>query len=900
MADTLYLVDGSYYVFRAFYAMKQPLSRSDGMPTGALYGFTNMLLSLIRESTPPLLAVAFDPPGGTFREAQEPTYKANRAETPADLVPQMPWFRRVVEALSIPILEVPGFEADDVIGTMVRRGERDGLRVVILSGDKDLCQLLDEHTIMVDSMRGKEMDVAAVHERFGVGPERVAQVLALAGDTSDNIIGVPGVGEKTAGKLLARFGSVEALFERLDEVPGAKTRENLSAFGERWRANLALTTIRTDVPLSLAWEDLALTPPDFAVFDRLCHELEFNSFPQRVRELFGDAVAARKTRTAATSYGLVLNEGDWHEVLRQLRGASHLAVDLETTSIDPLEAQIVGFALSTAPQVAWYVPVAHHYLGVPEQLTLERVLEDLKPLLEDPAITKVAQHAKYELHVLRRYGVELAPVVMDPMLAAYLLDPNRHSYGLDALVDLHLQHKMISYEDVTGSGKDQRPFAAVEVEVAATYAAEDADWTLRIGAYFEERLREEGLHDLLVGVELPLAGVLVRMEARGMKVDVPYLRRLHHEFTERMAAMEAEAFAAAGCSFHLGSTKQLGEILFDKLQLPVRRKTSKGKASTDQSVLEELQDLHPLPRIVLAHRQLAKLLSTYVDTLPTLVRASTGRVHSTFQQTVAATGRLSSSNPNLQNIPVRSEEGRRIRHAFCTEEGWVLLGADYSQIELRLLAHLSEDPTLVAAFEEGHDIHRRTAAEIFGVALHDVTSAQRAQAKTINFGVVYGMGAHRLAGELQISRADAAAFIERYFDRLPALRGYFARLVEDARSRGYAETMIGRRRPIPELRESRPDRVALGERLAVNTPIQGSAADLIKVAMIRLEEEMARGSWQGRLLLQVHDELVLECPEAEADALSALVRQVMTTAVPLRVPLVVDVHRGRRWDELKA
>lgn len=894
----LYVLDGSYYVFRAFYAVSG-MTNGRGLPTNGLFAFTGMLLNVIRDHRPDYLVVTFDPPGDTFRNEMYPAYKANRGEPPEDLVPQFPWFRRIVEALSIPVLEIPGFEADDCIGTLVARGERQGMRVVVLSGDKDLAQLVDEHTTIVDSMRDKVMDLAAVRARFQVEPAQVADVLGLAGDTSDNIPGVPGIGEKTAGQLIAQFGSLEALLERVGEVTGPKRRESLVTFADQARLSKALATIRRDVPIRVDLDEFRLTAPDFDAFDAVCTELNFGRFRDTARDLFREEVAqAVLTRTEANTYRMVLEESDLDACIAQIRASGRLSFDLETTSVDPLEAEIVGFALAWAPGDAVYVPVGHRDLTAPRQLPLQLVLDRLAPLLQDPAIAKIGQHTKYEHAVLDRYRVRMVGVTFDTMLAGYLLDPNLRRYGLDSLAQQWLKHRNIAFSEVAGTGAHQKNFADVDVESATAYAAEDADVTLRLADAMAPAVLDAGLQDLLVNLEVPLSRVLATMEGTGIRLDVPYLATLSHEFAARIDDLEQQIYEEAGGSFTIGSPKQLGTILFERLGLPTGKKTKTGY-STDQSVLEELQHLHPVVALILQYRQITKLASTYVDALPKLVRPQTGRLHTDFNQAVAATGRLSSSNPNLQNIPIRTAEGRRIRQAFLPAEGWVLFGGDYSQIELRVLAHMSGDPVLIDAFQRGDDIHRRTAAEVFGVPVGEVTATQRAAAKTINFGVIYGMGANRLADGLDITRDQAKHFIEQYFARIEGVKPFFERLIAEARETSAARTMLGRLRPIPELQSRSPRDQALGERLAINTPIQGTAADLIKLAMVKIDRELTAAGLQTRMLLQVHDELVFECPPEEQETAMTLVREAMESAISLRVPLRVDLAAGPNWAALK-
>lgn len=900
MADarTLYVLDGSYYIFRAFYAIGG-MTNGRGLPTNGLFAFTGMLLNVIRDHRPDYLVVTFDPSGPTFRNEMYEPYKANRDEPPEDLVPQFPWFRKIVEALTIPILEVPGYEADDCIGTLVRMAERRGMHVTILSGDKDLFQLIDEDTVMVDSMRGKRVDLDAVKERFQVEPARVPDVLGLAGDTSDNIPGVPGIGEKTAGQLISQFGSLDELLARIDEVSGPKRRENLAAHKEQALLSRDLATIRTDVPVTFDEAAWRLTPPDFAAFDALCTELAFTRYREQVRALFEEESREEALSTAADQEYVAIHTAEALDAaIAAIRAAGEFAFDLETTSVDPLDAEIVGFALAWKPGHGVYVPVRHRDLLAPPQLDADWVLSRIRPLLEDDSLRIHGQHTKYELAILARHGITIAGIGVDTMLAAYLLDPNQRRYGLDALAEQFLRHRTIHFSDVAGHGKAQKTFDEISIDEATPYAAEDADVTLRLARTLGPLLDEAGLRSLHDDVEVPLTRVLARMETTGIRVDVPFLHELQVEFRDRLVELERSIWDAAGEEFTIQSPKQLGVILFEKLGLPVQKKTKTGP-STDQSVLEALKDAHPLVGLILSYRQLAKLQSTYVEALPGLVRADTGRIHTDFNQAVAATGRLSSSNPNLQNIPIRTQEGRRIREAFIPADGWSLLACDYSQIELRVLAHLSEDPVLIDAFQRGDDIHRRTAAEVFGVPQDEVTSAQRGAAKAINFGVIYGMGSTRLADELGISRSEAKSFIDNYFERLAAVKPYFDRVVSDAAERGFAETLLGRRRPIPELTDRSQRNQALGERLAMNTPIQGTAADLIKLAMVRIDRELRAGNFQTRMLLQVHDELVFESPDVEREAAHALVVQAMQEVMPLRVPLKVDSAWGANWAALK-
>ena len=895
--EHFYILDGMYYVFRGFYAMGG-MRNSQGLPTNALYAFTNMLLNVIRDEDPAYLVVAFDPPGPSFRNDIYPDYKANRDAPPEDLIPQFPHFRRIVEALTIPVLEIPGYEADDVIGTAVRMAQAHGFHTTILSGDKDLYQLIDEHTVMVDSMRGKVVGMNAVLERFQVPPSGVADVLGLAGDSSDNIPGVPGIGEKTAGKLIAEFGSVEGVLANIDRVSGTKRKENLHAFRDQALLSKDLATIRCDAPFAFDLAAWQLTPPDFAAFSALCNEFEFRRFPAVLRELFPTESRVEAIEAVADNgYRTLTTPTELEEAITAARAAGRLSFDLETTSVDPLEAEIVGFALAWESHAGVYVPVAH--TEATPQLPLQTVLDALRPLLEDPAFPIIGQNIKYEIKVMHRYGITMAGFEFDTLLAAYLVDPNKRRYSLDALAQDVLQLRTIAYSDVAGSGKTQKRFDEVAIAEATAYAAEDADVTLRLRDAIAVTLSAAGGDALLREVEIPLAAVLARMESTGIRIDVGFLEELEQEFAERIDALSATIHEHAGGPFTISSPKQLGVVLFETLGLPTGKRTKTGY-STAQDVLEGLCGHHPIAQAVLDYRELTKLQSTYVTALPKLVRPETGRVHTTYQQAVAATGRLSSSDPNLQNIPIRGHEGRRIRQAFVPEPGWVLFGGDYSQIELRVLAHLSEDPVLVSAFANGEDIHRRTASEIFEVPAEEVSSEQRSAAKAINFGLIYGMGAHRLAATLSISREEASRYMQRYFERVPRVKPFMDELVERARTRGYAETLIGRRRPLPALvyAENRRD-YAMGERLAMNTPIQGTAADLIKVAMIDIDAALRERKMQARMLLQVHDELVFEAPPSELKAASALVKERMENVMALRVPLLVEIQAGARWSALK-
>lgn len=891
-----FVVDGSYYIFRAFYALRE-MRNSKGMPTNGLYAFTNMLLNVIRDEQPEYLAIAFDPRGDVFRNRLYPEYKANRGDPPEDLVPQFPRFRDIVRALNIPILEVPDFEADDLIGTVTRLAEEKGLQCMILSGDKDLAQLVTKDTVMHDSMRNKTMDLAAVLERFQVEPAQVADVLGLAGDTSDNIPGVPGIGEKTAGKLIAEFGSVENVLNSIDKVTGKKRKENLTNFADQARLCKELATIRRDVPCEFDLEKLALTAPNFEAFDALCHEFEFRRFPAVVREVYASQVPVEEPESADVTVGVVADAEALETVVQQARDKGTLAVVPLVDHTDPMKARLDGFALSVEPGQAVYVPVGHTDL-MAVQLPLARALDVLRPVLEDPSVALVCHDGKWLSRWLARHDVELARIAFDTQLAAYLVDPNRRDLSLGALAREFLMRTPSPISDVVGSGRSARAFGDMGVEQAAGWAGEQAETVMALHKALDEKLGPE-LREVLHTMELPLAQVLAKLETRGITLDVDRMQRMSVEFHERLDELTKEVHGHAEREFKINSPQQLAVVLFDELNLPVKKKGKSGP-STDASVLEELADLHPIVNAVSAWREVSKLASTYVDALPKLVDPQTGRIHTSFNQAVAATGRLSSSDPNLQNIPVRTLEGRRIREAFIPRDGWTLVAADYSQIELRVLAHMCEDPVLVDAFVRGEDIHTRTAAEVLEIETDAVTSQQRAAAKAINFGLIYGMGVNRLSRETDMSRTEASEYIERYFARISGVKPFMEGLIESARKHGYAETLFGRRRPIPELVYSENRRsFALGERLAKNTPIQGTAADIIKVAMIRVEAAIAKEGLASQMLLTVHDELLFECPPDEVEATRALVVREMEGAMTLRVPLRVDHAAGPHWAALK-
>ena len=894
---TLYLIDGSSYIFRAFFGIRQFLSNSKGLPTNALYGFTNMLNKVVRDEAPDYLAVVFDSKAKTFRHEMYPDYKANRDTPPEELVEQFPWFEPLVEAYNIVTLRQDGWEADDIIGTLAKRGEQEGMAVTIVSGDKDMMQLISPHVHMLDTMKDKRFEKPEVIDKFGVPPEKVIEVMGLMGDASDHIPGVKGVGPKTAAELIQKYGSIDGLYQHIDDIDKKKLKEKLETDREMALLSRKLVTIDTEMKLDCKVADLKMREPDTDKLRELFTELGFKSLLEALPEGDGgEGATAQPTAAKVEShYETIMSEKALGALVKKLKKAKEFALDLETTSKRPVKAEMVGISFSWAQGEACYIPVSHRYLGVPEQLDKGKVLSALKPLLEDAKLKKFGHNIKYDLIVLANEGVELQGIAFDSMLASYVLDPSKRQHGLDDLAMEVLQHQTITYKDVAGKGAKQIGFDEVAIDVAAEYAAEDSDITWRLTHALRPRLKDESLK-LYEEIELPLIDVLADMEMTGVRVDRENLKKLSRKLDKKLHKQENEIYALAGEPFNINSPKQLGVILFEKLGLPAKKKTKTGY-STDISVMEELADEHELPAMIVNYRQLSKLKSTYVDALPLEIFEKTGRVHTSYNQTVAATGRLSSSDPNLQNIPIRSDLGKEIRQAFVAEGSDWLLSADYSQIELRILAHLSEDPALIRAFEKGEDIHTRTAAEIFGQSLEGVDEERRRMAKAVNFGIVYGLSAFGLSRQLKISMRDAKAFIDQYFDLYKNVKTFMDRTIEDARQCGYTVTVMNRRRYLPDLHSKNRQVREAAERVAINSPVQGSAADMIKLAMIRLHRKLAKQKLKSKMILQVHDELVFECPAGEKREVEALVKQEMEGVWPMKVPVVVHLDWGRNWNE---
>ena len=896
------LIDGSSFLFRAYHALGRQggLSTRDGQPTHAVFGVVNMLRSLIKECQPVHIAMVMDAKGKTFRHEMYPEYKANRPPMPDDLRVQLEYLLEIIPALGLPLVSIPGVEADDVIGTLSVEAADSGYHVMIVSSDKDLAQLVNDRVIMVDTMNKSRFDVQGVIEKFGIPPDKIIEYLALMGDSSDNIPGVPKVGPKTAVKWLIEYGSLQNVIENAEQV-GGKVGESLRAHLDQLEMSRELATVKCDVDTGLEFDKLEMGQPDIPKLRELFTKLEFRNWLAELDKLDPGSIPARENddqpeASADVSYDTILDNKALKKWIDRLTKSEVFAFDTETTSIDAHQADLVGISFSVREKEAAYLPLAHDYAGAPKQLDLNDVLDKLKPVLEDPALIKTGQNLKYDIEVLSHHGIELNGVEHDTMLMSYLLDAGNSRHDMDTLAMKHLGHTTIKFSDVAGSGKNQLTFNQVDLDTASNYAAEDADITLRLHNTLLPQLKKHGgLYQLYKEVEIPLVGVLARIESNGVKVDADMLAQHSAEISTRLEEIEREAHMLAGEEFNIASPKQIQEILFEKQGLPVISKTPKGQPSTAENVLQELAIEHELPRLIVAHRGLAKLKSTYTDKLPQLINPTSGRIHTSYHQAVAATGRLSSSDPNLQNIPIRTEEGRRIREAFVADPGNALLAADYSQIELRIMAHLSEDEGLIKAFANGLDVHSATAAEVFGGSPEEVDAEQRRRAKAINFGLIYGMSAFGLAKQLQIPQREAKDYIEIYFDRYPGVKRYMDETRELAREQGYVETLFGRRLNLPEIHSKNAARRQYAERTAINAPMQGTAADLIKKAMISLDHWLSENDSDARIILQVHDELVLEVPDNDTEPMAQQTSEIMCSVADLKVPLVVDTGIGKNW-----
>ncbi len=955
--DHIYLVDGSGYIFRAYHALPPLTRKADGLPVGAVSGFCNMLFKLLEDTKqgdkPTHFAVIFDPKGGSFRNSVYADYKANRPPPPEDLVPQFGLIREAVKAFNVPSIEMKGFEADDLIATYATEAAKAGAKVTIVSSDKDLMQLVDDNIEMLDTMKNRHIGEAEVMEKFGVGPDRVIDVQSLAGDSSDNVPGVPGIGVKTAALLINEYGDLESVLARAEEIKQPKRRQNLIEFADQARVSYELVTLRQDVKTEVPLSDMEVAELDPNFLLGFLRALDFNTLTRRIASIFdvdaeaiepwvsldaaeekangaskkpaiksskgeskGGALGAVMERQSleadidASVYETVTTMARLNEWIEKAKSVGEVAVDTETTGLDAMSVDLVGVCLSVEPGEACYIPLGHGSSGEGldfgdteeiDQIPLKEAVAALKPLLEDPSVLKIGQNLKYDMQLLGRYGVDVTPID-DTMLLSYALDAGLHGHGMDELSTLHIGHKPIAFKDIAGTGKKQKTFDQIPIDEATKYAAEDADVTLRLHRLLKPRLVEDRMTTVYETLERPLVPILVGMEREGVKIDRTALQRMSGDFAQRMLGLEAEAHEQAGESFNLGSPKQLGEILFDKLGIQSGKKTKTGAWATGAGVLEDLAAQgHELPRTLLGWRQMSKLKSTYTDALPEFINADTGRVHTSYSMAATTTGRLASSDPNLQNIPIRTEEGRQIRTAFIAEPGNVLISADYSQIELRVLAHIADIDALKQAFADGLDIHAMTASQMFDVPIEGMDPMVRRKAKAINFGIIYGISAFGLANNLSIPREEAADYIKSYFERFPGIRQYMDDTKTFARENGYVETLFGRKCHYREINSKNGAQRSFMERAAINAPIQGTAADIIRRAMIRMPQALTDADLEARMLLQVHDELIFEVPKDQADETCKVVAHVMEDAAhparALSVPLTVDANIGNNWDE---
>ena len=880
---TLYLIDGTALMYRAFFAfIKNPLINSRGENTSATFGFTNSLLSLIREHSPDYISVAFDTGKPTFRHEMYEHYKATRQKMPDDLIDQVPRVKEAVEALGINQIELNGYEADDVIGTLAVRGAENGFEVVMVTGDKDFMQLIGPEISMYVPMKNEFIKVENIEDRYGIPPEKIIDFMGLMGDSSDNVPGIPKVGEKTAIELLKQFGSLDNVIEHYEDISKPSIRKSVEENHELAILSRKLVTIITDIPIEIDFDNLRFHGINTDTARNFFRKMEFSYLIESIRD-------KKKIQPGKV---MIVTPSDIDTFFKELTNYSEITIDLETTSLDVMRAEIVGISIAAGESV-WYLPIAHKH---GENIDSKTLFPRLKSILGDTTVSKIGHNAKYDGIILKRNGFEITPFTFDTMIAAYVLEPGSRGYALDKLADKYLNRQMQSITELIGKGKNQRSFAEVEIESAAKYSGDDADVTLRLKSIFAPRLKKEDLIHLFTDVEMPLMEVLMEIEMRGVCIDIPFLRDMSRDLSNKVEQIESKIYESAGEKFNINSPKQLAEILFEKIGLKPVRKGKTGY-STDIDVLTRLAKTHELPDLVLEYRQFMKLKSTYVDALPDMVNPETGRIHTSFNQAVTSTGRLSSSNPNLQNIPIRTELGRTIRKAFIAPPGYVILSADYSQIELRIMAHMSGDPVLKEAFMEGVDVHTKTASILFGQFPELVLPEQRRQAKTINFGVMYGMGAFALSEQLGISRNKAKLFIDNYFGTHRGVKSFIEKIIHEAEQNGFVTTLLGRKRYLPDINSTNKNIAEFAKRTAINTPIQGSAADLIKVSMINLSQRLKEKRLKAAMILQVHDELVLEVPENELNAVITVVKDTMEGALELSVPLVVDVGYGQNWLE---
>ncbi|MFO8163244.1 MAG: DNA polymerase I [Desulfatiglandales bacterium] len=884
---TLYIVDGSSYIHRAFHAIRN-LSNSKGFPTNAIFGFTKMLMKLLDDKSPDYVAVAFDVKGPTFRHKIFKDYKATRPPMPDELVVQIPYIKDVVDNFSVTMLEKEGYEADDIIGTIAIRASNQGFNVIIVSSDKDFRQTLSKNIVMWDPMSEKVLDYAALKHNYGIEPEQVIEVMALAGDSIDNIPGIPGIGEKTALSLIQQFHSIENLFQNTNQLTKASLKKKIEEFKEQALLSKKLVTIKNSVPVDINLDDLRLGSPKKEELAEIFRKLEFKSLINKFSE---HAELSKK------DYRLILTKEELQSLINTIKKKGVFCFDTETTSTNHMEAELIGISFCIEPGIAHYLPLGHAYTGVAPQIPVNEALDLLKDTFCDGRIKKIGQNIKYDAEVLARYNINVKGLFFDTMIASYLIDPALRQHNLDYLAQHYLNYKMVSYDEVTEHDK-HKSFSTVDIIKAKEYSCEDAEITLRLTSILEEKLKSADNYNLFQDLEMNLIPVLINMERSGIKIDINFFKEMSKRFAHELLSIEQKVFSLTGEDFNINSPQQLGYILFDKLHLPGKKKTKKKTGfSTDVEVLTELAAHHEVPSLLLRFRTLSKLKSTYLDALVKMVNPTTQRVHTSYNQTVTATGRLSSSNPNLQNIPIRTEEGRQIRKGFIAKDGHLLLSADYSQIELRIFAHYSDDPVLLQAFENGEDIHSRTAAEVFGLDPRMVTEDMRRMAKTINFGIIYGMGPLKLAKELRINKKVAQVYLDNYFKRYTGVKNFKEKILSHARLNRYVSTLFKRRRYLPYINSDNGHLKSEAERAAVNTPIQGTAADLIKMAMIKIAARLNKEDLKTKMLLQVHDELVFEVPQKELDQTINVVKNEMEYVYPLKIPLQVDINYGKNWDE---
>jgi DNA polymerase I len=895
MKKPLVLVDGTSYLYRAFHALP-PLSNSKGEPTGAVYGVINMLRKLIKDTNPDYMVVVFDAKGKTFREELYTEYKAHRPTMPDDLQLQIEPLYAIVRGLGLPLIIHPGVEADDVIGTLAAKAVQQHLPVLISTGDKDFAQLVCEHITLVNTMTNTRLDHQGVIDKFGVTPEQITDYLSLIGDTVDNVPGIPNVGPKTAAKWLNQYGNLESLIKNADEIKG-KVGENLKAHLDKLPLSRQLVTIKTDVDLEFDLEKFRPKAPDTSALMESYKKLEFKGWIRELEKNQNLASPVNEKNLTTPVYSLILDEKSFQLCLKQLTEARIWAFDTETTSLDVMQAELVGLSFAIKGEKPVYIPLAHDYTGAPEQLNRNWVLQQLKPLFEDPKQLKIGHNLKYDMGVLANYGIQLQGLGFDTMLESYLLDSASNSHSLDSAAIKHLDHKTIRFEEIAGKGAKQKTFNQIDIQEAGPYAAEDADIALRLHETLKPQLEAlPGLSKVFTHIEMPLVSVLSHIERYGVLVDAKLLNKQSRSITKRLIKLEEEAYQLAGKTFNLGSPKQLQIVLFEEQGLPILEKTPKGQASTSESVLQALALKFPLAKIILKHRSLSKLKSTYTDKLPLQINPNTGRIHTSYHQAAVVTGRLSSSDPNLQNIPARTKEGRKIRQAFIAPPGYKIIAADYSQIELRIVAHFSHDQGLLDAFSQGLDIHQATAAEVLNIPLNQVTHEQRRSAKAVNFGLIYGMSPFGLARQLDISREEAKNYIDRYFTRYPGVKAYMERTRQQAHEHAFVTTLFGRRLNLAFINSSDPLQRRASERAAINAPLQGSAADIIKKAMITIDHALAQQKLKAHMIMQVHDELVFEVADTDVIPAKQLIEDLMVNTTKLSVPLMVDIQIGSNWD----